>query len=100
MATEIEIPFPDDWHVHLRDDAMLEAVVSYTALRFRYAMVMPNLVPPITDTAAATAYRARILEHAPAAAKYLYQSGETARGQRYHHSFARRLLSYKYNTMI
>lgn len=68
MATEIEIPFPDDWHVHLRDDAMLEAVVSYTALRFRYAMVMPNLVPPITDTAGAAAYRARILEHAPAAA--------------------------------
>ena len=68
MATEIEIPFPDDWHVHLRDDAMLEAVVSYTALRFRYAMVMPNLVPPITDTAAAAAYRARILEHAPSGA--------------------------------
>ncbi len=68
MATEIEIPMPDDWHVHLRDDEMLEAVVGYTALRFRYAMVMPNLVPPITDTAAAAAYRARILEHAPAGA--------------------------------
>ena len=68
MATQIEIPQPDDWHVHLRDDAMLEAVVGYTALRFRYAMVMPNLVPPITDTAAAAAYRARILEHAPAGA--------------------------------
>ena len=66
MATEIEIPLPDDWHVHLRDDAMLEAVVGYTALRFRYAMVMPNLVPPITDTATAAEYRARILEHAPA----------------------------------
>ncbi|MEM7287265.1 MAG: dihydroorotase [Actinomycetota bacterium] len=68
MATEIEIPLPDDWHVHLRDDEMLEAVVEYTARRFRYAMVMPNLVPPITDTAAAAAYRARILEHAPAGA--------------------------------
>ena len=65
MATEIEIPLPDDWHVHLRDDAMLEAVVGYTALRFRYAMVMPNLVPPITDSAAAAEYRARILEHTP-----------------------------------
>lgn len=63
---EIEIPLPDDWHVHLRDDAMLEAVVEYTARRFRYAMVMPNLVPPVTDTASAAAYRARILEHAPA----------------------------------
>ena len=48
---EIEVPLPDDWHVHLRDDEMLAAVVGYTARRFRYAMEMPNLVPPVTDTA-------------------------------------------------
>lgn len=44
---------------------MLRAVVEYTARRFRYAMVMPNLLPPITSTTDATAYRDRILAHAP-----------------------------------
>ncbi len=56
---------PDDWHVHLRDGAMLAAVVSYTARQFARAIVMPNLVPPITDVAAARAYRARILAAVP-----------------------------------
>ncbi len=65
MSTMIRIPLPDDWHVHLRDDDMLSAVVGYTARRFRYAMVMPNLMPPITSTADAAAYRERILAHAP-----------------------------------
>ena len=64
MTLSIEIPTPDDWHVHLRDDEMLEAVVDYTARRFRHAMVMPNLVPPITSTAAAIEYRDRILSAA------------------------------------
>ena len=63
--TEITIPLPDDWHVHLRDGAMLSAVVEYTARRFRYAMVMPNLVPPVTSTAGARAYLDRILAAAP-----------------------------------
>jgi len=65
MSSVIHIPVPDDWHVHLRDDDMLAAVVGYTARRFRYAMVMPNLMPPITTSAAARAYRDRILRHAP-----------------------------------
>jgi len=51
---------PDDWHVHLRDDAMLAAVVNYTARQFARAIVMPNLSPPITTVAAAKAYRSRI----------------------------------------
>lgn len=63
--TTIILPQPDDWHVHLRDDEMLEAVVGYTARRFRYAMVMPNLIPPITTTADAAAYRDRIMAAAP-----------------------------------
>ena len=63
--TSVEIPLPDDWHVHLRDDEMLEAVVGYTARRFRYAMVMPNLMPPIISSAQARAYRDRILAAAP-----------------------------------
>lgn len=51
----------DDWHVHLRDGAMLGAVVTFTARRFARAIVMPNLDPPITSVAAAEAYRSRIL---------------------------------------
>ena len=61
--TTIDIPKPDDWHVHLRDDEMLASVVGYTARRFRYALVMPNLRPPIGSVAMAAAYRARIVEH-------------------------------------
>lgn len=66
--TSIELRQPDDWHVHLRDDEMLEAVVGYTAQRFRYAMVMPNLIPPITSSEAAAKYQAKILSYAPESA--------------------------------
>jgi dihydroorotase len=52
---------PDDWHVHLRDGDILDAVVNYTARQFARAIVMPNLDPPITTVAAAQAYRDRIL---------------------------------------
>jgi dihydroorotase len=52
---------PDDWHVHLRDGAMLAAVLPFTARQFARAIVMPNLVPPVTDVASARAYRERIL---------------------------------------
>jgi dihydroorotase len=51
---------PDDWHVHLRDGAMLQAVAGATARQFARAIVMPNLRPPVTTTAAAAAYRERI----------------------------------------
>ena len=49
---------PDDWHLHLRDGAMMRAVLPWTARRFARAIVMPNLVPPITTVAAAVAYLA------------------------------------------
>ena len=52
---------PDDWHVHLRDGAMLEAVAPYTARQFARAIVMPNLAPPVTSVTAADAYRERIV---------------------------------------
>jgi dihydroorotase len=52
---------PDDWHVHLRRGAMLEAVVGYTARQFARAIVMPNLTPPITTIEAAQEYRAEIV---------------------------------------
>ncbi len=61
MAERLTITAPDDWHVHLRDDAMLERVVSYTARSFRRAIVMPNLRPPVTTVAAARNYRDRIV---------------------------------------
>ena len=45
MAEQLTITAPDDWHVHLRDEEMLERVVAYTARCFRRAIVMPNLRP-------------------------------------------------------
>ena len=65
MTTSVEIPRPDDWHVHLRDDDMLAAVVGYSASHYRYAMVMPNLRPPISSLAQAEAYQKRILAQVP-----------------------------------
>lgn len=56
---------PDDWHVHLRDGAMLEAVAPHTARQFARAIVMPNLVPPILSVASAEAYRTRIMAALP-----------------------------------
>jgi dihydroorotase len=61
---------PDDWHLHLRDGAMLAAVLPFTAARFARAIVMPNLVPPVTTAAAAAAYRRRILGALPEGARF------------------------------
>ncbi|MEO5586509.1 MAG: dihydroorotase [Novosphingobium sp.] len=58
---------PDDWHVHLRRGAMLEAVIGYTARQFARAIVMPNLSPPIITIAAARAYHGEIVAAATAA---------------------------------
>jgi len=60
MTDRLTIRRPDDWHVHLRDGAMLAAVAGYTARQFARAIVMPNLAPPVTTVAAAAAYRDRI----------------------------------------
>lgn len=60
MNQEITIRRPDDWHLHLRDDAALEHVIAATALQFRRAIVMPNLKPPVTTTEMALAYKGRI----------------------------------------
>jgi dihydroorotase len=53
---------PDDWHVHLRDGDMMRLVAPFTARQFARAIVMPNLVPPVTSAPAAEAYRERIVE--------------------------------------
>jgi dihydroorotase len=57
---------PDDWHIHLRDDEMLNTVLPYTSAVNGRAIVMPNLVPPVTSVAAGEAYRDRILAALPA----------------------------------
>ena len=61
----LTIARPDDWHVHLRDGAMLRHALPDTARRFARAIVMPNLDPPVTTTAQALAYRERILAVLP-----------------------------------
>lgn len=63
--TRLTLTRPDDWHLHLRDGAALAAVLAHTAARFARAIVMPNLVPPVTTTAAAADYRARIVAALP-----------------------------------
>jgi dihydroorotase len=70
MTERLTLRRPDDWHVHLRDGAMLEAVARYTARQFARAIVMPNLAPPITTSAAAAAYRDRIVEAVPAGSDF------------------------------
>jgi dihydroorotase len=73
MATTVDtitLRRPDDWHVHLRDGAMLATVLPFTVRQFARAIVMPNLVPPVTDVAAARAYRERIRAALPAGADF------------------------------
>ncbi|MFW5431984.1 MAG: dihydroorotase [Methylophilaceae bacterium] len=65
MTKQITITRPDDWHLHLRDGAALQAVVADTAKQFGRAIVMPNLRPPVTTTELAIAYRDRIMQALP-----------------------------------
>ncbi|WP_159592819.1 dihydroorotase [Chelativorans xinjiangense] len=61
---------PDDWHLHLRDGAVLQAVAPYTAAHFSRAIVMPNLVPPVVTSLEAAAYRERILAALPEESRF------------------------------
>src|ERR1700756_537049 len=70
-ADRITIRRPDDFHVHLRDGAMLQAVLPFTAAQFARGIIMPNLVPPVTTVAAAIAYRERILAARPEGSDFL-----------------------------
>jgi len=69
-ADAITIRRPDEWHVHLRDEAMLRAVLPFTAAQFARGIIMPNLVPPVTTVTAAAAYRSRILAARPAGSDF------------------------------
>jgi len=65
-ATQIlQLTRPDDWHLHVRDEAAMRSVVPYTARQFGRAIIMPNLRPPVTTAAQALAYRERILAAVP-----------------------------------
>jgi dihydroorotase len=63
--SSLTIRRPDDWHLHLRDGAMLEGVIGDTSRHFARAIIMPNLVPPVVTSADARAYRERILKAIP-----------------------------------
>ena len=65
MSKTITIRRPDDWHLHLRDGAMLRAVLPETARHFARAIIMPNLVPPVVTGAQAASYRDRIMDALP-----------------------------------
>ncbi|SHE70421.1 dihydroorotase [Ruegeria intermedia] len=65
MTDTLTLRRPDDWHLHLRDGAMLQAVLPETARHFARAIIMPNLVPPVVTGAQAASYRDRILAALP-----------------------------------
>ena len=80
--TSLTIRRPDDWHLHLRDGAMLRAVLPETTRHFGRAIIMPNLVPPVVTAAQAAAYRERIMAAMPVGARFtplmtLYLTEET-----------------------
>jgi dihydroorotase len=82
-VTTLVIRRPDDWHLHLRDDMALRAVLPFTATRFARAIVMPNLKPPVTTTQLALAYRERIRAALPPGVRFeplmtLYLTDATA----------------------
>ncbi|UXX83558.1 dihydroorotase [Roseovarius pelagicus] len=70
MTQSLTIRTPDDWHLHLRDGAMLRAVLPHSTADFARAIIMPNLVPPVVTSADATAYRDRILAARPAGSNF------------------------------
>lgn len=77
---------PDDWHLHVRDGDALAAVVPFTARRFGRAIIMPNLVPPVTSTVQALDYRQRIVDAVPEGSSFeplmtLYLTDETPPGE-------------------
>lgn len=69
-SSRLVIRQPDDWHVHLRDGEVMQAVLPHTAAQFGRAIVMPNLKPPVTRAADAEAYRQRILAALPGGSRF------------------------------
>jgi dihydroorotase len=80
---QLTLTRPDDWHLHLRDGALMRSVLPDTARQFARAIIMPNLRPPVTTTEQAQAYRERILAALPQGMSFeplmtLYLTGETS----------------------
>ncbi len=71
MSQSLTLIRPDDWHLHLRDGAMLRAVLPETTRHFARAIIMPNLVPPVVTGAEAQAYRKRIIAALPEGADFM-----------------------------
>ncbi|MBW4707975.1 dihydroorotase [Roseobacter sp. YSTF-M11] len=70
MSQTLTLRRPDDWHLHLRDGAMMRAVLPATAAHFARAIIMPNLVPPVVTAAQARSYRDRIIAALPDGADF------------------------------
>ncbi len=70
MTDRITIRKPDDWHLHVRDGAMLKATLPFSARHFGRGIIMPNLVPPVRTVADAAAYRQRLLAALPEGAQF------------------------------
>ena len=70
MTDRITLLRPDDWHLHLRDGAVLPHTVSDVARTFSRAIIMPNLVPPVRNAAQAALYRQRILDARPTGSQF------------------------------
>jgi dihydroorotase len=70
MSQTLTIRRPDDWHLHLRDGAMMQTVLPETARHFARAIIMPNLVPPVVTATQAAAYRDRIMAALPEGADF------------------------------
>lgn len=83
MIDRLTLLRPDDWHIHLRDGALLSRTVADAARTFARAIIMPNLVPPVRNTAEADQYRQRILDARPAESSFqplmvLYLTDQTS----------------------
>ena len=79
----ITITRPDDWHLHVRNGAILKTVMPHTARQFARAVIMPNLKPPVTTVAQALIYREEILQAVPVGLDFtplmtLYLTGSTS----------------------
>ena len=83
MIDRLTLLRPDDWHIHLRDGALLPRTVADAARTFARAIIMPNLVPPVRNAAEADQYRQRILDARPAESSFqplmvLYLTDQTS----------------------
>ncbi len=62
---KLTITQPDDWHLHVRTGAVLQTVIPHTARQFGRAIIMPNLIPPVTTVSQATIYREEVMQAVP-----------------------------------